>query len=265
MHLQIFGRIKFSFLASYSLLHSSCKFSVEIDHTICFSRCTIIFIVFALTWVKFCQTQHSYQANQEHYCRYCDQCGTKQNVTMNWNKRQQQQKLQPQLTKTAAFGAYPPCLSHTHSSHHCWIIADHWLRSVFRSLSLSWRFALNNARGGCFFFIVAAFVHCRHCRCHCCCVVVVFILPMFNGDQPMMKSYNGSHLYFTYLLRFKRAGTCGIRIRICWNALSHALTVTQTQNTNFRVAKQVPRDVAAIQAITTTITFFACIRFTEPS
>lgn len=115
------------------------------------------------------------------------------------------------------------------------------------------------------FFIVAAFVHCRHCRCHCCCVVVVFILPMFNGDQPMMKSYNGSHLYFTYLLRFKRAGTCGIRIRICWNALSHALTVTQTQNTNFRVAKQVPRDVAAIQAITTTITFFACIRFTEPS
>lgn len=37
------------------------------------------------------------------------------------------------------------------------------------------------------------------------------VLIKFNGDQLMMKSYNGSHLYFIYLLYVVCARwTCGI-------------------------------------------------------
>lgn len=111
----------------------------------------------------------------------------------------------------AAFGAY------THNvwiTHHCWIIADHWLRSFV--LSLFWHFSLNNARSGCCCCYCFCFCFCCcgcGCRYHrCCYIVIVVILTMFNGDQLMMKSYNGLHLYFIYLLHFKRAGTCGIRM-----------------------------------------------------
>lgn len=157
-------------------------------------------------------------------------------------------------TNIAAFGDRSHTHTHTHNvwiaqnTHCCWIIADHWNRSVFRYLLA---FCIEQCTRWLFFIKYCCLCYRlrrrRHCRCHCCCIhfVVVIISPMFNGDQLWWWNHIMVHIYISLIycvlnglghVEFAFVGT-----------LSHAHAVTQAHSTNFRVAKQVPRDVVATQ------------------